>query len=33
MYSNLFYILVGERVGERVKNVLFRCLCKYFILN
>ena len=33
MYSNFFYILVDERVGERVKNVLFRCLCKYFILN
>ena len=24
MYSNFFYILVDERVGERVKNVLFR---------
>ena len=33
MYSNFFYILVDERVGERVKNVLFRSLCKSFILN
>ena len=33
MYSNFFYILVDERVGERVKKVLFRSLCKYFILN
>ena len=33
MFSNFFYILVDERVGERVKNVLFRSLCKYFILN
>lgn len=33
MYSNFFYILVDERVGERVKNVLFQSLCKYFILN
>ena len=33
MYSNFFYILVDERVGKRVKNVLFRSLCKYFILN
>ena len=33
MYSNFFYILVDERVGERVKNVLLRSLCKYFILN
>ena len=33
MYSNFFYILVNERVGERNKNVLFRSLCKYFILN
>ena len=33
MCSNFFYILVDERVGEWVKNVLFRSLCKYFILN
>ena len=33
MYSNFFYILVDERVGERVKNVSFRSLCKYFIIN
>ena len=33
MYSNFFYILVNERVGERNKNVLFWGLCKYFILN
>ena len=33
MYLNLFYILVDERVGERVKNVLFRSLCKCFIIN
>jgi len=33
MYSNFFYILVNEMVGERVKNVSFRSLCKYFILN
>ena len=33
MYSNFFYILVDERVGERLKNVLFQNLCKYFIIN
>ena len=33
IYSNFFYILVDERVGERVKNVLFRSLCKYFIIT
>ncbi len=33
MYSNFFYILVDERVGERVKNVLLRSLCKCFIIN
>ena len=33
MCSNFFYILVDERAGVRVKNVLFRSLCKYFILN
>ena len=33
MYSNFFYILVNERVGEWVKNVFFRSLCKCFILN
>ena len=33
MYSNFFYILVDERVGERVKNVLFWGLCKCFIIN
>ena len=32
-YSNFFYILVDERVGERVKSVLFQSLCKYLILN
>ena len=33
MYSNFFYILVDERVGERVKNMLFWSLCKCFIIN
>ena len=33
MYLNFFYILVDERVGERVKNVLFWSLCKCFIIN
>ena len=33
MYSNFFYILVDERVGERVKKVIFRSLCKCFIIN
>ena len=32
-YSNFFYILVDERVGERLKNVLFQSLCKCFIIN
>ena len=33
MYLNFFYILVDERVGGRVQNVLFQILCKCFIIN
>ena len=30
---SFLYILIDERVGVRVKNVLFRGLCMCFIIN